>query len=322
MALDRHARRILQMLAAGATPVDGRYDLAQVRRSMEQLPAALDPRDLAPVDTAELELPSPAGGLLRVRRYAPPAAAAPLPALVYLHGGIGIFGSLQTHDGLCRMLCGDAGLVVVSVDYRLAPEHAWPAALDDARQATAWVAGRAAELGIDAARLAIGGDSAGATLATTVCRLARDAGAPHLAAQLLLCPVTDLSRRSASRVEFAEGYFLSAGLLQWALDLACPPGVDRSAPELSPLLAGDLAGLPPAIVQTAECDPFRDEGMAYARALEAAGVAVQASCRAGLIHHYYGMAGAIPAARAAVREAAQGLRALLDAPQRGAKNSW
>jgi len=320
MPLDRHARRILQMLAAAAGPRHGPYDLAQVRRSMEQLPAAIDPRDLAPVDTQELEIPSP-DGALRLRRYASAGAGAPAGGLIYFHGGIGVFGSLQTHDALCRMLSADGGLVVLSVDYRLAPEHPWPAALQDARCATGWVADQAARLGIAAGCLAIGGDSAGATLATTVCRLSRDAGGPALAAQLLLCPVTDLAGRSASRAAYAEGYFLSDSLLQWALDLACPAGVDRTAAELSPLRAADLRGLPPAIVHTAEFDPFRDEGQSYARALAEAGVPVQAACHAGLIHHYYGMAGAIPAARGAVREAALALRATLDGLQRGAKNS-
>lgn len=309
MPLDRHAQRILNMLAAGGG--QGALDVERVRQTMRDLAQALDPRDLAPVATTELRLDGP-GGELPARHYAPvDAGPAPGPGMVYFHGGAGVFGSMQTHDALCRMLVLDARLRIVSVDYRLAPEHPFPAALEDAWFSTGWTAANCAALGIDPQRLAIGGDSAGATLATVVCARARAEGGPRLAAQLLLCPVTDLSRESASRLEFAQGYFLSREMLAWAIGLYCPAGLDRADPRVSPLRSARLAGQPPALIHTAEFDPMRDEGAAYAQALAREGVDVHYVCHAGLIHHYYGMAGAIPAARAALREAAQGLAAAL-----------
>jgi acetyl esterase/lipase len=311
MPLDRHAKRILQMLAAGSNGAQGPFELEAVRKSMLELAQALDPRDLAPVASVDHGVPG-ADGVLLLRQYLPAAHPAAGPGLLYLHGGIGVFGSVVTHDALCRMLCADGGLVVLSLEYRLAPEHPFPAGLEDAVCAADWALRQAARLALDPRRLAIGGDSAGATLAAVVCQLARDRGAPAPAAQLLLCPVTDPSGTLASRSEFGDGYFMSRALLDWGLDQVYPPGVDRHDPRVAPLRAADLSRLPPAIVHTAEFDPFRDEGAAYAQALGAAGVAARYVCHAGLIHHYYGMAGGIPAARQAVRQSAQELRELLD----------
>lgn len=315
MSLDRHAKRILQMLAAGSSGGTGPFRVEAVRQSMVDLARALDPRDLVPVDCTDHTLAG-AGGALLLRQYRPQDGAQPGPGLLYLHGGIGVFGSVATHDAICRMLCADGGLVVLSLEYRLAPEHPYPAALQDTRLALAWVAGHAPQLGIDARRLAIGGDSAGATLATVSCRAARDGGGFLPAAQLLLCPVTDPAGTLPSRGEFGDGYFLSRALLEWGLDQVYPAGVDRHDADIAPLRAPDLSRLPPAVIHTAQFDPFRDEGAAYAQALAAAGSPAHLTCHAGLIHHYYGMAGGIPAARQAMRQAARELRELLDAPDR------
>jgi len=314
MPLDRHARRILDMLATGGEAARDQLSPGKVRLAMLELARALDPRDLPTVAVEDRKLAGP-GGELAIRLYTPAEVdAGPAPGMVFFHGGVGVFCSVETHDALCRMLCGDSGTRVVSVDYRLAPEHPYPAALEDSWFATRWVAENAAQLGIDRTRLAVGGDSAGATLAAVVCQLARESRAPLLAAQLLLCPVTDLCATTASRAEFSEGYFLSRTMLDWAVDQYCPPGIDRTDARLSPLRAADFSGLPRAYIHTAEFDPMRDEGAAYAHALEQAGVEVHYTCHAGLIHHYYGMAGAIPAARRAVREAALSLRCALDRP--------
>jgi acetyl esterase/lipase len=276
---------------------------------MLELAQALDPRELPPVRVENHTLHTPAGDLA-LRQYIPAeqGQGTVAPGLLYFHGGIGVFGSIQTHDAVCRMLCGDAAMTVLSLEYRLAPESPFPAGLEDAWFATQWVAQRAAQLGIDPERLAIGGDSAGATLAAVVCQWARDRGGPPLAAQLLLCPVTDMCATTPSRTSMADGYFLASAMLHWAMDLYCPAGIDRRDARLSPLRAVNFSGLPPALIHTAEFDPFRDEGAAYAQALTAAGVDVSYVCHAGLIHHFYGMAGAIPAARAALRQAAQQLR--------------
>jgi acetyl esterase/lipase len=313
MTLDRNASRILQMLATAGGGAAQSYDVAAVRRSMLELARALDPREPPAVLVDDRSLPGPGGALL-LRRYAPAGTpdASQGPGLLYFHGGVGVFGSVQTHDAVCRMLCADGGLRVLSLEYRLAPEHPAPAALEDAWAAAQWICRQAAGLGLEHGRIAVGGDSAGATLAAAVTQRARAQGAPALAAQLLLCPVTDLCAATASRGEFAQGYFPSGALLRWAVDLACPAGVDRRDPQLSPLRAADFAGLPAAVIHTAQYDPFRDEGAAYAEALRGAGVRVAYACHPGLIHHYYGMAGAIPAARAALRQAALELRQLLD----------
>jgi acetyl esterase/lipase len=296
------------MLAAGGGAGGAQLEPQRVRASMVELARALDPRDLPPVEVQDQVLAGP-GGDLPIRHYTPPGLpAGPGPGLVFLHGGVGVFGSIETHDAVCRMLAHDAALRVVSVGYRLAPEHPFPAGQEDAWFATGWVAAQAAALGIDAGRLAIGGDSAGATLAINVCLRARDAGGPALAAQLLLCPVTDLAFDTGSRLSLAEGHFLSRAMLDWGIGLYCPPGIDRRDPRVSPLRAADLGRLPPAFIHTAEFDPMRDEGAAYAQALEQAGVPVRHVCHAGLIHHYYGMAGAIPAARVALHECAAALR--------------
>lgn len=311
MALDRNAARILKMLSAASGGAGAGYSPALLRQAMVDLAQAFDPRDLPAVAADGLELAGPAGPLT-VRRYVPANAAPDGPGLLYFHGGMGVFGSVRTHDAVCIMLAAAASMIVLSLEYRLAPEHPYPAALDDAWAATVWAAERAPQLGIAPGRLVVGGDSAGATLAAVACQRARDRKGPALAAQLLLCPVTDLCADTPSRRELAQGYFPPADLLRWALELYCPPGVDRCDPCLSPLRAADLSGLPTAHVHTAQYDPFRDEGQAYARALAAAGVTVHAACHEGLTHHFYGMAGAVPAGRAALESAARSLRLALD----------
>jgi acetyl esterase/lipase len=198
---------------------------------------------------------------------------------------------------------------VISVEYRLAPEYPFPAAIDDALAATLAIVENAATLEIDPTRLAVAGDSAGGTVAAVLCQLAAQAGAPHIALQLLLCPVTDLADETESWRAFAQGYFIERSTLAWAKTAYCG-AADCRDPRVSPLRASSLAGLPPAHIHTAEFDPLRDEGEAYARRLEDAGVSVRYVCHDGMIHHFYCMAGAIPRARnilssigASVREA-------------------
>ena len=199
-------------------------------------------------------LPGPAGPVAS-RLYVPVGAGDPPTAgIVYFHGGAWIFGDLDTHDGLCRALANESGCRVVSIDYRLAPEHQFPAAVDDAYAATKWVAAHAVELGIDPSRLAVAGDSAGGNLAAVVCQVAREQGL-RVALQILLCPVTDIAADNQSRHLFAEGYFLEARLMRWAGMQYLPPGVDLNDPRLSPLRAADLSGLPPAHIHTAGFRP-------------------------------------------------------------------
>jgi acetyl esterase len=195
-------------------------------------------------------LPGPAGPL-PFRVYTPAAANdEPSGGVIFFHGGAWVLGDLDTHDCLCRILANESGCRVVSVDYRLAPEHPFPAAVEDACAATAWIADHAAELAIDPTCLAVAGDSAGGTLAAVVCQTAKGSGL-KIALQVLLCPVTDIAPDNQSRREFAEGYFLEGPLMSWAGTHYLPSGVDINDPRLSPLRAPDLSGLPPALIHTA-----------------------------------------------------------------------
>jgi acetyl esterase/lipase len=237
--------------------------------------------------------------------------ATTLPALIYFHGGAGVFCSIETHDGLCRMLANESGCQVISVAYRLAPEHKFPAAIDDARAATQWIFAHCAGLGINPKLVAVGGDSAGATLAAAVCQQAKEMTGADIALQVLLCPVTDLCSNSASRRAFSEGYFFDMAMLDWALGHYLPANADLMDPRLSPMRAADLCGLPPAHIHTAEFDPFRDDGKAYADALDRTGIPVSYTCHSGMIHHFYCMAGAIPSARVAVKEIGNSIKTAL-----------
>jgi len=225
------------------------------------------------------------------RLYSPPSAApGDRPLVVFFHGGGWVVGDLDTHDQPCRLLCRYSDVHVLAVDYRLAPEHPYPAAVDDAVAAFGWAVAHAAELGADPARVAVAGDSAGGNLAAVVAQVTRDRGTPRPCAQLLLYPGTDSSHDRASKRLFAEGYFLTRDQMDWYWDTYSAGG-SRTDPRLSPLCADDLAGLAPAVVATAAFDPLRDEGEAYAAALREAGVAVVLRRAPGLVHGFFSMTG-------------------------------
>jgi acetyl esterase/lipase len=307
MPLDPVARAFLDQLEAmGAppletmTPADART-LTATLFGMEAGPAP----DVA---TAERTVPGPAGPI-PIRVYTP-RGTAPFPGLVYLHGGGWVIGSLETHDVPCRMLAERANAVVVAVDYRLAPEHPFPAAPEDAYAATAWVAAHAAELAVDPGRLAVGGDSAGGNLSAVVSLMARDRGGPRLAHQLLVYPVTDARCDTASYRENGEGYFLTTGGMRWFWGHYVPSAGDREQPYASPLRAPDLRGLPPALVLTAEFDPLRDEAEAYAARLREAGVPVRVVRYPGMIHGFISFLVSFPQAHQLLDELAGTLRAL------------
>ena len=253
------------------------------------------------------EAPGP-GGPLALRLYEPAhAGAGPLPILVYYHGGGWIRGDLDTHDDVCRYLCHHGGCLVASVDYRLAPEHRFPAALDDCDAATRWVAGNAARLGADPARLAVGGDSAGGNIACGVTLRTRERGEPVIAFQLLIYPATDLAGESESKRLYSSGYLLDS--MPFYVASYIGPQGDAAAPLASPLCAPDLSGLPPAFVLTAGFDPLRDEGEAYAARLQAAGVRTAHRCHESMIHGFVSITGLIASAEAGLAEAAAALRA-------------
>jgi acetyl esterase/lipase len=307
--LDPAAKRLLDMLAAaGGMPDIAAMTPQQMREGFRRLARSVDLKGVPIGAIQDGELPGP-DGPLPYRTYTPQRPAArPLPALVFFHGGGCVFGDIDTHDGLCRMLAVESGCAVVSVGYRRAPEHKFPAAVEDSYAATQWVADHAAELGLDGGRIAVGGDSAGAGLAVVVCQMAAARHGPRIALQLLFCPVLDMRAETPSRRDFAQGYFLDQATIDWMLRHYCAPDVDLDDPRLSPLRAPQFSGLPPAHIHTAEFDPLRDEGEAYAQALRRAGVPARYTCHAGMIHYFYAMAGAIPAARTALKAAAAAMR--------------
>jgi acetyl esterase len=271
----------------------------------------------ADVSTADLQLATRAGRV-PVRIYHPAGLDGDAGALVFLHGGGFVIGDLASHDGLCRLLAHDAGIVVVAVDYRRAPEHPFPAAADDAEDALAAVVERAADLGIDPGRVAVGGDSAGGNLAAVTARRWRDRTAgtdlPALRLQLLVYPVCDLDHdpeRFASLRENADGYVLTAETMQFFADSYVPDRAQRSSPDASPIEADDLSGLAPALVITAEYDPLRDEGEAYGARLADAGVPTTVTRYDGAIHMFFHMAELTGIGRRAVDQAVAALRSAL-----------
>jgi acetyl esterase len=308
MPLDPHVKRFLHMLAASS--ISNRADLtpAEMRQAMLRLTRAIDVKGIPIGKTEHRDLPS-AAGPLPVRIYVPAAInSTRSPAIVYFHGGAGVFCSVDTHDGLCRMLANESGCRVVSVDYRLAPEHKFPAAVEDSYFATRWISEHAPELDINSDCIAVAGDSSGGTLAAVVCQLAKQMGRPAIALQVLFCPVTDVRADTKSRKAYEEGYFFELPTFEWALGNYCSLGVDFEDPRISPLRATDFTDLPSAHIHTAEFDPLRDEGAAYAERLQRAGVTVRYICHEGMIHHFYGMAGIIPYARLAIHAASVAIK--------------
>ena len=242
-------------------------------------------QDIPVASVSNLVIPGP-DGAIPARHYRPiDGDGAPL--LVFYHGGAMVLGDLDTHDDACRQICREGGLHVLAVDYRLAPEHKAPASVDDAFTAFKWALDHAAELGADLERVAVGGDSAGGNLAALVSLRARDEGVRLPALQLLFYPVTDWGAQTRSRALFGDGFFLTGGDMQFGLEKFLDGAtVDASDPRVSPLLADDLSGLPPALVLTAGFDPLRDEGRQYADALRAAGVQVDYREFGSLIHAF------------------------------------
>jgi acetyl esterase len=231
-------------------------------------------------------IPGPAGEI-PVRIYTP-EGEAPLPVLAFLHGGGWVIGSLESHDALCRALARAVPAIVVAVDYRLAPENPFPAGLDDGYAALTWIADNAASLGGDPARIAIGGDSAGGNLGAAIALLARDRGGPKLVHQLLIYPATNLEADTVSMRENAEGYFLTRAIMAWFSGHYIA-AEQRTLPHASPMLAPDHRNLPPATVITAEFDPLRDDGEAYAARLREHGVPVDSARYDGMIHGFITM---------------------------------
>lgn len=284
----------------------------EARRARRRLSAVYSgpPVSVGAVRDVEIEADPP----LRARHYAPAELGGPHPLLVYFHGGGFLYGDLDTHDGVCRLLCRHAGAHVVAVDYRLAPEHPFPAAVEDARAALAWAHAHAAGLGADPRRVGVAGDSAGGNLAAVVSQLAARDGGPAPVLQLLFYPVTDFTRRRRSRDLFAEGFLLTDSEMDWfETNYLGPAKAEAHDPRASPLLAQDLSGLAPALVVTAAFDPLRDEGEEYAQMLRAAGTPTTLRRFPGFIHAFVSAAGVSRTCREAVIEIAGATRAMFAA---------
>jgi acetyl esterase len=307
MTPDPQMQAILeQMKAAGWRPTHT-LSVAEARRAFKSRIV----KGVAVARTVDRSIPGP-GGDLPVRIHWP-VGPGPFPALVFFHGGGWVVGDLDTHDVTCRSLTNQAGCVTVSVDYRLAPEHKFPAAVEDAFAATRWVAGHAAELRVDPRKVAVGGASAGGNLATVVGLIAIERGGPPLVFQLLIYPVTDAALDTPSAREITSDAFpLNRADMKWFWQQYLRDDADRAHPYASPARAKSLAGLPPALVVTAEIDPLRDEGERYAAALERAGVAATLTRYEGVTHGFVGMEAVLDKGRAAVAESARALRAAFE----------
>ena len=305
MPLDPQAKAVLDQFASMGGPQFHEMSVAQARELILGMVAlAGEPESIARVENRTV--PGSAGEI-PVRIYTPVGTAA-FPVLVYFHGGGWVIGNLDTHDGICRSLANRVGCLVVSVDYRLAPEHTFPAAPEDCYAATRWLAEHAGSLGGDKGRIAVGGDSAGGNLAAVVALMARDRGGPKLAFQLLVYPATDTDFETRSYRENSEGYFLTRADMVWFWNHYAPRDEDRRNPYAAPLRAASLRGLPPALVITAEFDPLCDDGNAYAARLREDGVPVRLSQQDGLIHGFFQMGAVIDRGRASVDEASRALK--------------
>jgi acetyl esterase len=310
MALDPAAAGLLEQMAAAGLPPLNELSPPEAREAAAGFVELAGPgEEVASVENRTV--PGPAGPV-PVRIYTPGRGSAPRPALVYFHGGGWVIGDLETTDAICRALANRAACVVVSVDYRLAPEYKFPVPLDDCYAAFTWVAEHAGEIGVDPTRLAVGGDSAGGNLSAAVALRARDEGGPALRLQLLVYPVTDHNFDTVSYKENGDGYLLTKDMMVWFWDHYLDSPKDGDNPLACPLRARDLSGLPPARVFTAEFDPLRDEGEAFAARLAAAGVPVTHTRYDGQIHAFWTMLAVMPAAWKAADEAAQALREAFD----------
>ncbi len=308
MALAPQVKALLDGMAAN-TEAPRLIDLPPegARGMYRAMAAQLDAQGLPIGKVEDRTIPGPAGDI-PIRIYTPVAAGSDaLPVLVFFHGGGWVIGDLETHDALCRTFANESGCKVVAVDYRLAPEHRFPAAAEDAFAAVQWVEANASEIGVDPNRIAVAGDSAGGNLAAVVAHLARDAKGPQIAFQMLLYPVTDTNVDTGSYQAFGTGHFLERDGMIWFIDHYVGAG-DRADPRVAPLQAPSLAGLPPAYVVTAGFDVLRDEGRAYAEALREAGVAVEYVNYEGMIHGFFNLQAVLDVGRDAVKTASRALK--------------
>ena len=306
MALDIQMKSLLDAMAAAKNPAFHTLTPDEARRIAAARPQPGVPEPVAKVE--DRSIPSPADPI-PIRIYTP-AGVPPFGVLVYFHGGGWVIGNIAMTDQPCRLLANASGCMVVSVEYRLAPEHKFPAAPEDCYTATKWVYDKAQSLNVDPRRIAVGGTSAGATLAAAVALMGRDRGGPHIAYQLLVYPATTTDLSTSSHTQFAKDnyYILSRADMEWFWGHYLARDEDRSNPYACPAYAKTLTGLPPAFVITAEYDPLRDEGEAYAVRLSEEGVSTILKRYDGVTHGFFGMPELLEKAKVAIQDAAVALR--------------
>lgn len=304
MPVDNDTQAVLDLLTKLGAPEFSALSVEQAR-SMSLAPPPAVPTAVHHIENREVQGSQCS---IPIRIYHPEPASATRGVLVYFHGGGWVIGNLDSHDETCRRLCVGSGSMVVSVDYRLAPETRYPGAMIDCYDVVTWVANEAGSLGIETHHIAVGGDSAGGNLAAAVALRARDLKGPPICFQLLVYPVTDANFTTRSYTDNASGYLLTRSGMQWFWDHYVPTPADRKEAYAAPAQARDLTGLPPALVLTAEFDPLRDEGEAYAHALRAAGVDVSMTRYDGVIHGFFGMHATVTKAGIAIDQATRALR--------------
>jgi len=314
-SLDPHAARLLAMLAASAASSGVQPDLLARRKSFSELMRlGMCAEPVARVRDFALDH---ATGSITLREFVPESLLTqPPPALLYLHGGGLMAGDLDTHDALCRALANGIGCAVIAIGYRLAPEHPFPAAIEDALAAMRWCVLNADALGIDSRRIAIGGDSAGAHLAAVACQQLCQGAGPRPLLQLLLCPILDLDADTHSRRRWGSGYLLEMRDLVQQVREYLPGDVAASDYRTAPLRAGRLHALPATLIHAAQFDPMRDEAESYAARLREAGVDVHYTCHAGMIHLFYALGAVIPYAKRALVQMTAQLRPLMSGGER------
>jgi acetyl esterase len=305
MPLDPQIKIILEEDAANVLPSLVDYSPVEARKQMAELAPPVDP--LLMVDSVEDRTIKGPVGDIPVRLYYP-AGNPPYPVLVYFHGGGWVIGNLDSHHAICHAISKTGGCLVVAVDYRLAPEHPYPAAVEDAYAATSWVAENADAIRADAGRIAVGGDSAGGTQAAVVALMARDRNGPHIALQVLIYPIIDYNFETPSYLNNAGGYGLTRDLMMWFWNHYLENDEVAGHPYVSPLRAEDLSKLPNALVLTAQYDPLCDEGRAFALRLQEAGVNVKTTHYDGMIHGFFRMTSRVDKARQALEEVAAALK--------------
>ncbi len=304
MTLDPQAEAFLNQLAAmNAPPLP--VLSPQEARAMNEVMKNFSGQPESVAKVEDISVPVD-GGEIAVRLYTPEKKGI-LPVFIYYHGGGWVLGDLDVVDAPMRKIANRAGCLVASVDYRMAPEHKFPTALEDCYQATCWIKENAESLNGDPDRIAIGGDSAGGNMAAVISQRARKSGHLKIVSQILIYPATQIDANSQSYRDYGEGYFLGTTDMDWFMSHYIPAGENRANIMLSPLLADDLSGLPPALVITAEYDPLRDEGEAYAQRLKEAGVAVESTRYEGMMHGFFWMSGIMDKGKMAIEQVSDAL---------------